>query len=112
MLHEIPITLNFGDVDFSRLETDDDFREAAWALQPQVLQQVGEAAGVERHADARVVDAGAGRAVARRRGVGRRGHVGHQRVERVGARRDVGQHGLQLIQERRELRDERPDDPG
>jgi hypothetical protein len=39
------IRISLGDVDYSRLETDEDYREVAWEKMPAALRQIGEALG-------------------------------------------------------------------
>ena len=43
--------ISLGDVDYSRLETDEDYREVAWEKMPEALRQIGETLG-ERAWDA------------------------------------------------------------
>jgi len=45
------IRISLGDVDYSRLETDEDYREVAWEKMPEALRRIGEALG-ERAWDA------------------------------------------------------------
>ncbi|MGE0535327.1 MAG: hypothetical protein AB7O68_10180 [Pirellulales bacterium] len=39
------IQISLGDVDYSRLETDEDYREVAWEKMPEALRQIGKALG-------------------------------------------------------------------
>jgi hypothetical protein len=45
------IRISLGDVDYSRLETDEDYREVSWEKMPEALRRIGEVLG-ERAWDA------------------------------------------------------------
>lgn len=39
------IRVDLGDIDYARLETEEDFREVAWEKMPAVLRQIGRGIG-------------------------------------------------------------------
>lgn len=39
------IRVSLGDVDYARLDTDEDYREVAWEKMPEAVRQIGKAIG-------------------------------------------------------------------